>query len=59
MIARPHQVPSPRRTFRGVAFGPGFRSATPNGQGAVACVITAIPVARDGRDKGRKAVSGE
>ncbi len=39
--------------------GEGFRAVTPRGMGAVAWFVTEIPVARDGRDKGRKAVSGE
>jgi hypothetical protein len=31
----------------------------PSGMGAVACLVTVIPVARDGRDKGRKAIFGD
>ena len=39
--------------------GTRFPLAASGGMGVVALYPTAIPVARDGRDKGRKAVSGE
>jgi hypothetical protein len=54
MIKRPHPVRP------GDAAGNSeFLPASPGGMGAVARYPTALPVARDGRDKGRKAVSGE
>jgi hypothetical protein len=58
MTARCIPIPS-----SGTAARPVDRHMVPpdavGRKGAVAWFITAIPVARDGRDKGRKAISGE
>ena len=45
--------------FHTAAGGQRFRPVRPGETGAVAWLVTAIPVARDGRDKGLTAVSGE